>query len=195
MRLRSAVISAVYQKSLRLSQASRSKEGASSGEVVNLMAIDAQRFMDVVTYIHMLWSAPLQIALSLYFLFDLLEGYSVLAGLGVMIVMIPINIVIAKNERACSRKLMKKKDSRIKEMNEVLNGMKVLKLYVHHSFSRHAFFFAHWLCAVRVAIGRGLYSDVPAKTYVDAHVRHCEHNLHQVRLGTGVHVQSPKPSV
>lgn len=141
MRLRSAVISAVYQKSLRLSQASRSKEGASSGEVVNLMAIDAQRFMDVVTYIHMLWSAPLQIALSLYFLFDLLEGYSVLAGLGVMIVMIPINIVIAKNERACSRKLMKKKDSRIKEMNEVLNGMKVLKLYVHHSFSRHAFFF------------------------------------------------------
>lgn len=130
MHLRSAVISAVYQKALRTSQASRVKEGSSSGEVVNLMAIDAQRFMDVVTYIHMIWSAPLQIALSLYFLFEILKGYSVLAGVGVMVIMIPINIIIAKNERACSRKLMSKKDSRIKEMNEVLNGMKVLKLCV-----------------------------------------------------------------
>eukprot|EP00038_Savillea_parva_P030625 m.79033 g.79033 ORF g.79033 m.79033 type:complete len:1540 (+) comp9265_c0_seq4:864-5483(+) len=129
MQLRSAVISAVYQKSLRLSQAARTKEGSSSGEVVNLMAIDAQRFMDVVTYIHMLWSAPLQISLALVFLIDLLEPRSVLAGLAVMIVMIPINIVIAKNERSCSRKLMAKKDSRIKEMGEILNGMKVLKLY------------------------------------------------------------------
>eukprot|EP00041_Stephanoeca_diplocostata_P028197 m.790864 g.790864 ORF g.790864 m.790864 type:complete len:1581 (+) comp23327_c0_seq3:295-5037(+) len=126
MRLRSAVITSVYDKSLKLSSASR--QSSTSGEIVNLMAIDAQRFMDVVTYIHMLWSAPYQISLSLYFLYKLM-GPSIFAGLGVMILMIPINGMIASKERAISRKLMRKKDGRIREMTELLNGMKVLKLY------------------------------------------------------------------
>lgn len=43
------------------------------------MAVDAQRFMDLTTYINMIWSAPLQIALAIFFLWDLL-GASVLAG-------------------------------------------------------------------------------------------------------------------
>lgn len=42
------------------------------GEIVNLMSVDAQRFMDLTAYLNMLWSAPLQIALSLYFLYQIL---------------------------------------------------------------------------------------------------------------------------
>lgn len=42
------------------------------GEIVNLMAVDAQRFMDLTTYLNMLWSAPLQIGLAIYFLYDIL---------------------------------------------------------------------------------------------------------------------------
>ena len=41
---------------------------------MNLMSVDAERFMELTTYINMLWSAPLQIALALYFLWDLLGG-------------------------------------------------------------------------------------------------------------------------
>ena len=92
------------------------------------MAIDAQRFMDVCNYIHMLWSAPVQIALSLYFLYQQM-GSAIFAGFGVMLLLIPVNTWIAGKERAISRKLMKKKDSRIKQMNELLNGVKVMKLY------------------------------------------------------------------
>lgn len=40
------------------------------GEIVNLMSVDAQRFMDLVTYINMVWSAPLQVVLALYFLWQ-----------------------------------------------------------------------------------------------------------------------------
>ena len=79
------------------------------------MAIDAQRFMDVCNYIHMLWSAPVQIALSLYFLYQEM-GSAIFAGFGVMLLLIPVNTWIAGKERAISRKLMKKKDSRIKQM-------------------------------------------------------------------------------
>lgn len=77
LRIRTALVGAIYKKALCLSNTARKE--STVGEIVNLMAVDAQRFMDLTTYINMLWSAPLQIGLALYFLWDLL-GPSVLAG-------------------------------------------------------------------------------------------------------------------
>lgn len=68
------------------------------GETVNLMSADAQRFNDVTNFIHLLWSCPLQIALSIVFLW-LELGPSVLAGLAVMVLMVPINGLIANKAR------------------------------------------------------------------------------------------------
>ncbi len=62
------------------------------------MSVDAQRLMDVVTYLHMLWSAPVQILISLVFLYQTM-GASVFAGFVVMLLMIPINAVIASISR------------------------------------------------------------------------------------------------
>lgn len=126
LRIRTALISAIYRKSLIMSNSSRKE--STVGEIVNLMAVDAQRFMDLTTYINMLWSAPLQIALALYFLWDIL-GPSVLAGLAVMIILIPINGWIANKIKILQIKQMKNKDERVKLMNEILSGIKVLKLY------------------------------------------------------------------
>nr|KAG5713488.1 hypothetical protein BaRGS_025036 [Batillaria attramentaria] len=105
-----------------------SKKTSTVGEIVNLMSVDAQRFMDLMTYFHTIWSGPFQICVSLYFLWQTL-GPSVLAGVGVMVLLIPINALIAHKTRQLQVKQMTLKDSRIKLMNEVLNGIKVLKLY------------------------------------------------------------------
>ena len=43
MKVRSALISTIYRKSLRL--ANESKKDTTTGEIVNLMSIDVQRFM------------------------------------------------------------------------------------------------------------------------------------------------------
>ncbi|XP_069125383.1 multidrug resistance-associated protein 1-like [Argopecten irradians] len=126
MKLRTSIITIVYRKMLLLSNAAR--RTSTVGEIVNLMSVDAQRFMDLMTYFHTIWSGPFQIAVSLYFLWQTL-GPSVLAGTGVMIIMIPVNAVIAKKSRDLQMKQMRLKDTRIKLMNEVLNGIKVLKLY------------------------------------------------------------------
>lgn len=126
MRLRSAVIGAVYRKALVLSASAR--QTSTVGEIVNLMSIDAQRFQDLTTYLHMLWSAPYQIALSLYFLYNTM-GISTVAGVGMMILMIPLNGVVASRTRKLQVEQMRNKDKRIKLMNEVLNGVKVIKLY------------------------------------------------------------------
>ena len=94
------------------------------GEIVNLMSVDAQKLQDAPAYIHMLWSAPLNIAVAMYFLWQEL-GAATLAGLGLMICLVPVNAYIAQKTRKLQISQMKQKDSRIKLMNEVLNGIKV----------------------------------------------------------------------
>lgn len=91
---------------------------------MNLMSVDAQRFMDTMTYIQMVWSAPLQIVLSLIFLY-LTMGPSIFAGFALMIVMIPLNGVLSSWAKKLQVKQMREKDVRIKLVNEVLNGIKV----------------------------------------------------------------------
>ncbi|XP_044271383.1 multidrug resistance-associated protein 1 isoform X2 [Tribolium madens] len=126
MRIRTALVSAIYKKALRVSNKARKE--STVGEIVNLMSVDAQKFIDLTAYINMIWSAPLQIILALYFLWNIL-GPAVLAGLAVMIILIPVNGYIANKVKVLQIKQMKNKDERVKLMNEVLSGIKVLKLY------------------------------------------------------------------
>ena len=72
---------------------SLARRDSTTGEIVNLMAIDAQRFLDVVVNLHTMWVAPLQIVLSLFFLYNTI-GPSVFAGVAVMILLLPVNAVI-----------------------------------------------------------------------------------------------------
>uniref|UniRef100_A0A671YF42 ATP-binding cassette, sub-family C (CFTR/MRP), member 2 n=1 Tax=Sparus aurata TaxID=8175 RepID=A0A671YF42_SPAAU len=126
MKVRTALMAAVYKKALVVSNEARKE--STVGETVNLMSADAQRFNDVTNFIHLLWSCPLQIIVSIVFLwFEL--GPSVLAGLAVMVLMVPINGLLATKARKIQVKNMKFKDKRLKIMNEILNGIKILKLY------------------------------------------------------------------
>lgn len=93
-------------------------------QVVNHMSVDAQRLMDLCTYLHigkrlreiynyycfkvsynsnlfsfhLVWSGPFQIALALYFLYQTM-GPSIWAGVAVLILAIPINTYLAKKMR------------------------------------------------------------------------------------------------
>ncbi|NWI49193.1 MRP1 protein, partial [Calyptomena viridis] len=126
MRLKTAIVGVIYRKALVITNSAR--KTSTVGEIVNLMSVDAQRFMDLSTYINMIWSAPFQVILALYLLWQNL-GPSVLAGVAVMILLVPINAVMAVKTKTYQVAQMKSKDNRIKLMNEILNGIKVLKLY------------------------------------------------------------------
>ena len=104
------------------------RKESTAGEIVNLMSVDVQRFMDLLPMINQLWSAPLQIALGAYFMHNEL-GASAFVGIGIMAVAIPLNGILAGMGRKYQIAQMKSKDKRVKLMNEVLSGMKVLKLY------------------------------------------------------------------
>ena len=62
------------------------------------MSVDAQRFQDAPAYVHMIWSAPFTIAVAIYFLWQEL-GAASLAGLAVMLLLAPINVVVAQKTR------------------------------------------------------------------------------------------------
>ncbi|XP_028651533.1 canalicular multispecific organic anion transporter 1 [Erpetoichthys calabaricus] len=130
MKVRTAIMAAVYNKALVVSSATRKE--STVGEIVNLMSADAQRFMDVANFIHMIWSCPLQIIVSIVFLWEEL-GPSVMAGVGCMILLVPINGFLATKSKVFQLKNMNYKDKRMKLMNEILNGIKILKFYAWES--------------------------------------------------------------
>uniref|UniRef100_A0A4X2M797 ATP binding cassette subfamily C member 3 n=1 Tax=Vombatus ursinus TaxID=29139 RepID=A0A4X2M797_VOMUR len=134
IRLRAGITGVIYRKALVITNSA--KRSSTLGEIVNLMSVDAQRFTDLVNFLNMLWSAPMQIILAIYFLWQNL-GPSVLAGVALMILLIPLNGAIAMKTRAFQVEQMGYKDSRIKLMSEILSGIKVLKLYAWElSFSQ-----------------------------------------------------------
>uniref|UniRef100_A0A674EB64 ABC-type glutathione-S-conjugate transporter n=1 Tax=Salmo trutta TaxID=8032 RepID=A0A674EB64_SALTR len=125
MRVKTAVMGLVYRKSLVINSASR--RTCTVGEIVNLVSADTQKLMDFVVYFNAVWLAPIEIALCLFFLWQHL-GPSALAGIATVILIFPLNGFIAK-KRSKLQVQMKFMDGRIKLMNEILNGIKILKFY------------------------------------------------------------------
>lgn len=67
--------------------------------MVNLMSVDAQRMNDMCSYLNILWSAPIQIIISLYLLYGTM-GLATLAGVVVMVLLIPFNFFVGKAARS-----------------------------------------------------------------------------------------------
>ncbi|XP_046664345.1 multidrug resistance-associated protein 1-like [Homalodisca vitripennis] len=98
------------------------------GEVVNLMAVDAQRCYEFSQYLHQTWASPLVILTTLYILWQIF-GLATLGGLALTMSVFPISTFVAKKVKLLQMEQMTYKDKRIKLMSEVLTGIKVLKMY------------------------------------------------------------------
>jgi ATP-binding cassette subfamily C (CFTR/MRP) protein 1 len=124
--LRMAITTAVYRKALRLSPVARQEVPV--GQIVNLMQQDASKLDGMCMQFHVIWDGLYQIcgymALLLYYI-----GPAALAGMLVMIILIPINIVMMVTMAKYRRAIVKHNDSRIKITNEALQGIRAIKLY------------------------------------------------------------------
>ncbi|CAH8871965.1 unnamed protein product [Trichobilharzia szidati] len=126
MRIKTAVIGMVYRKSLKLSNFAR--QTSTTGEIVNLVSVDAQKLEDTLVNIHMLWSSPFLIICSLILLWYQLQ-YAVLAGVLTAVVLIPLNGYVGVKVKKLNTKMMKIKDERIKLLNQTVIGIKLVKMY------------------------------------------------------------------
>lgn len=126
MRIKGGLGSAIYRKSLRLSNEGR--QSKTTGDIVNYMAVDAQRLQDLTQFAQQIWSAPFQIVICMWSLYNLV-GWSMMAGIVVMIIMMPLQGFVARIMKNMQKTQMKNKDARSRLINEIINNMKSIKLY------------------------------------------------------------------
>ncbi|KAG0695817.1 P-loop containing nucleoside triphosphate hydrolase protein, partial [Suillus ampliporus] len=126
MRVRAGLVTAIYKKTLVLSTDERGSRA--SGDIVNLMSVDASRLQDLCTYGLLAISGPFQITLAFVSLYDLL-GWSAFVGVAIMIISVPLNTSIARMLKKMQEQQMKNRDRRTRLMSELLATIKSIKLY------------------------------------------------------------------
>ncbi|VAH81753.1 unnamed protein product [Triticum turgidum subsp. durum] len=125
IRARSALVAVVYEKGLALS--GRSRQTHSSGEMVNIVGVDADRVGNSSWYIHDLWLVPLQVSMAMFVLYSTL-GLASLAALGATAAVMLVNVPSVKVQEKLQQNLMRSKDVRMKATSEILRNMRILKL-------------------------------------------------------------------
>ncbi|GLT58340.1 hypothetical protein SLA2020_312400 [Shorea laevis] len=125
MRMKSALMVAVYQKQLKLSCLGKRRH--STGEIVNYIAVDSYRFGEFPWWFHSTWSFVLQLFLSVGILFAIV-GVGALPGLVPLIFFGLLNVPFAKMLQKCESEVMAAQDERLRITSEVLNSMKIIKL-------------------------------------------------------------------
>ncbi|KAF9909311.1 hypothetical protein EC991_008822 [Linnemannia zychae] len=123
---RAATIAMIYRKSLRLSP--QAKQSCTLGEITNHMAVDAERWIDASIFLPLLVTVPFELAVSIYLLYRLL-GWSLLAGLAVFAILLPIQAKMAGVMNGFQDEKLKWMDSRLRLMTEILTNIKIVKLY------------------------------------------------------------------
>ena len=126
VRIKTAVSSSIYRKSLRL--ASSEQQKTTLGEIVNLMQVDATKIEAFVIQIHVLWDGLFQIAGYMTILGFLL-GWTCLVGLLIIMTSIPIMGKITGKMFGMNRMMVKNTDERVKTVNEALQGILCVKMY------------------------------------------------------------------
>ncbi|XP_023246593.1 multidrug resistance-associated protein 4-like [Copidosoma floridanum] len=132
MRLRIAASSLIYRKMIRLSCASANE--ASGGLVINLLSNDVARFELVLNFLHYVWVTPIQILVIAYFMWCKMGLTSLIGLLAIILQTIPIQVYIGKLVHALRKKLTEKIDRRVLLINEIINGIRVVKMYTWEPF-------------------------------------------------------------
>ncbi|EDV28837.1 uncharacterized protein TRIADDRAFT_19619 [Trichoplax adhaerens] len=133
MRIRVTLCSVIFKKVLKLSTVVMSN--VSTGHILNLMANDAQRFDEIPTTLHYIWIGPIQVIVLTILLWREI-GIACLSGLAVILLLLPVQILMAKFAVRFRRYYLENADARIRVMSEIISGMKAIKMYAwEESFS------------------------------------------------------------
>ncbi|XP_016524099.1 multidrug resistance-associated protein 4 isoform X5 [Poecilia formosa] len=126
MKIRVAMCHMIYRKALCLSSSAMAE--TTTGQIVNLLSNDVNKFDEVTLYLHFLWLGPLQ-AVSVILLLLNVIGPSCLAGMVILFILMPIQTLFGRLFSRLRAETAALKDERIRTMNEVISGIRVIKMY------------------------------------------------------------------
>jgi len=101
----------------------------SSGTIINLMSVDSFKVSEICAYLHFLVPmVPLELGIAITLLYKVL-GWSSIASVIVMILLIPINAWFSSQFVKAQKRILASTDARIHTTNEVLNNVRVVKFF------------------------------------------------------------------
>ncbi|XP_032319024.1 multidrug resistance-associated protein 7 isoform X4 [Camelus ferus] len=123
LQARGAVLNILYRKALQLGP-----RRPPAGEVLNLLGTDSERLLNFAGSFHEAWGLPLQLAVTLYLLYQQV-GVAFVGGLILALLLVPVNKVIATRIMASNQEMLQHKDARVKLVTELLSGIRVIKFF------------------------------------------------------------------
>ncbi|XP_061296653.1 ATP-binding cassette sub-family C member 8 isoform X4 [Bos javanicus] len=133
--LRGAIQTKIYNKIMHLSTSNLSMGEMTAGQICNLVAIDTNQLMWFFFLCPNLWAMPVQIIVGVILLYYIL-GISALIGAAVIIVLAPVQYFVATKLSQAQRSTLEYSNERLKQTNEMLRGIKLLKLYAWENIFR-----------------------------------------------------------
>ncbi|KAM0824195.1 hypothetical protein ACQ4PT_070390 [Festuca glaucescens] len=121
----SSLVATIYQKCLALSNQSR--QSNSTGEMINVVSLDAECVGNFSRSMHDVWLLPVQIVLGMLILYSAL-GLAAFAALAATVLTMVANIPLGTIEQNYQEKTMTAKDARMRAMSEILCNLRILKL-------------------------------------------------------------------
>ncbi|KAJ3116308.1 hypothetical protein HK100_001100 [Physocladia obscura] len=127
-RVRAALVSAIYQKSLKLSPKLLAQSLYSAGKINTLASSDITAILGFIDSVNQIWSMPLQVALVLFFVSRLL-GVSATIGAAVFIAFGGLASALSPAFGTNVKMYMQATDQRTTILREFLYGVKVVKYH------------------------------------------------------------------
>ena len=126
MRVRVATTALVYRKVLSMS--SKAVSETTTGKLVNLISNDTERFDQTTPFLHFLVIGPIKVLVVAYLVY-LQLGYSGVIGVAVCTLLAPMQYAMGTMFAKIRQKTAQFTDRRIKYMNEVIAGIRLIKMY------------------------------------------------------------------
>ena len=124
--MRNMLIGAIYRKSLRLSSAS--KQTVSTGRIITMFSENTNQIRMFMNFICNTAVAPIQIAVCVFLLYGQV-GVATFVGLGYMVFTTPVSSLVFKEVNKLRKLKTEQTDLRVKLMNEILDGVRIIKYY------------------------------------------------------------------
>ncbi|XP_073709543.1 ATP-binding cassette sub-family C member 8 isoform X1 [Misgurnus anguillicaudatus] len=128
IKLRGAVQTKIYNKIMRLCTSNMSMGDMTTAQICSLVARDTNHLMWFFFLCPNLWAMPVQIVIGVILLYYLL-GVSALIGAAVIAVLAPLQYFVATRLSRAQKSTLEHTSERLKKTNELLRGIKLLKLY------------------------------------------------------------------
>ncbi|XP_031550993.1 multidrug resistance-associated protein 4-like isoform X2 [Actinia tenebrosa] len=128
-------ITLIYDKILKLDPTTCNKIQNQNINIGSLITSDAAKIESAFFYLHYLILGPVEVLVVLYLLWEEI-GVSSLAGMGLLLLLVPLQVKMSSFIMYLRREALHAIDARTKVMREIISGIRVVKMYTSEDLLR-----------------------------------------------------------